>query len=421
MSSILNKLSMLAAKLKGEAILVSQARKTGGSKPDISFSNIMECYRKHPATKAFVDFLSYQTVGPGFYTSCARESEYANAPDAKNLVDDFCEDNDLDTLNQNWARELIASGNALAEKITPEKLEHVWRIPIITLDKVITNEYLQMFQTEWTRRNRMKLGFQQRQKFGGQLVPPENAIWFQWNPMDETGWGMGILRVLLEEYTWYDEDAGENRTRRSFMELMARLEKAFPDIFEKFGGKIEVYTWEKGTGNKIVEDFQNQMSGMGPEGGRFFTNAAMDIKSPPMMGRTQTDVYVNHFWDMFCLAGETPLPKLFTTPGFTEASARAALDLADRMILSLQRLFKRKIEREIFWPVIEQKYDPRKADVRLNWGLEEKPEITVDHWIELAKLQAEGVPVVRIEEIRENLKKFGFELWEPETEEGEQT
>ena len=114
------------------------------------------------------------------------------------------------------------------------------------------------------------------------------------------------------------------------------------------------------------------------------------------------------------MGGQTPLPKLFTTPGFTEASARAALEIAERKVLALQRFIKRTIEKEIFSPLVLQAgFDQKKANCRLNWGTE-KPELKFEDLIRLAEMSSkDGYSIVRPEEVRKNLVKAGFELWEP--------
>jgi len=68
-----------------------------------------------------------------------------------------------------------------------------------------------------------------------------------------------------------------------------------------------------------------------------------------------------HLINQFYLGLQTPLPKLFTTPGFTQASATAALELAERKVLALQRFLKRIVEKEIFIPVL------RLATIQKRW------------------------------------------------------
>jgi hypothetical protein len=89
------------------------------------------------------------------------------------------------------------------------------------------------------------------------------------------------------------------------------------------------------------------------------------------------EVFVDYLWNQFCLGGQTPLPKLFTTPGFTEASATNAIDIADRLIYPIQRFIKRDLE--MLWRKVivskDSSLDPVKAAVRLNWGPPAEPDI----------------------------------------------
>lgn len=61
--------------------------------------------------------------------------------------------------------------------------------------------------------------------------------------------------------------------------------------------------------------------------------------------RARFEYYIDHMVNQFYLGCETPLPRLFSTPGFTEASARAALDLQDMLIKPVQRYIKRQVEK----------------------------------------------------------------------------
>jgi hypothetical protein len=104
----------------------------------------------------------------------------------------------------------------------------------------------------------------------------------------------------------------------------------------------------------------------------------------------------------------TPLPRLFSTLGSTEASARAALDLQDMLIKPVQRYIKRQVERELFLPIITQAgLDPVKAKARLNYGSPETPELNPSDLITAA-----DKGLIRPEEFRKNAVKFGWELWE---------
>ena len=92
---------------------------------------------------------------------------------------------------------------------------------------------------------------------------------------------------------------------------------------------------------------------------------------------------------------------------------KAALEIAERKVMALQRFIKRTCERQIFTPLIQQAgFDPKKANYRLNWGTE-KPDVKLEDLIRLAEISATSeTSYVRPEEVRKNLIKAGFELWD---------
>jgi hypothetical protein len=117
---------------------------------------------------------------------------------------------------------------------------------------------------------------------------------------------------------------------------------------------------------------------------------------------------VEHLINQFYLGCETPLPRLFSTPGFTEASAKAALELQNMLITPVQRYIKRQVEREVFDVVLAQAgFDPAKAQPRLQWGLPKTQEASVADMLRAAELG-----FIRQEEFRKNAVKLGWELWE---------
>ena len=340
-----------------------------------------------------------QTVGMGFYTTCAAENEYSEAAKAKDIVDEFNQKNNVDALLQVTAREIVGAGNGIWQLFEPDKVNRAMRVPIVTFDKVITNEYLGFEETDYTKKKNLKMGYQQTTTYGGKLIPPENLLDFRWNPIDASGWGCGVIRVLMEEYRWqeYNEWTSkyETRTRPSFLEIKAKLDLDLIEIFERFSGPIEAWIAE----NKgLAQSIESQLKTAPKYGARVITGGGkVDIKSPPMEPRARFTAFVDYLWNQFCLGGMTPLPKLFTTPGFTEASATAAIEIADRLIMPIQRFIKRDLE--MLWRKVirstDSSLDPVKAAVRLNWGAPDVPEIEIADVLKAFELRA-----IRRDEVR---------------------
>jgi len=356
-----------------------------GEQPAVSLRDCIEAYLKDPACRAFVDFLADQTVGMGFYTTVS--PDYSEADEAKTIVDEFCRDVNLDGLLQIGAREIIAAGNSFWEKIEPDRLEDVKILPLTSIEKIKRDVYGNV------------QGYVQTAAYGGKTLPPERMIHFKWNPVNCEPFGTGIMRPLLERLSLSGE------TRMSFLEMKARIEKMLPEIFEKYAGPDELWIFE-GVSDERLSEYQRLIKSKPKAGARFVYNRPADVKTVQIDPRTQFQAYLDHILNQFYLGGETPLPKLLTTPGFTEASARAAIEVAERKVMALQRFMRRVVEREIFTPLIEQAgLDARKAGCRLNWGQPSLPEIEVGDMLKAFELGVIG----RIE-LRNILQKIGWEL-----------
>ncbi|UCE15443.1 MAG: hypothetical protein JSV12_06085 [Candidatus Bathyarchaeota archaeon] len=402
MSATLKKIKEFYTKLRKErGVLLPAWREVSGETPTISFSELISAYLRDPACKAFVDFLADQTVGAGFYTTV--NSEYARAEEAKQAVDDFSEAVNLDGLLQIGAREIVATGNSFWEKIEPSHLEQLRILPLTSVEKIVRDQY-----------GNVK-GYRQTASYGGKTLQPENITHFKWIPVNGEAFGTGVLQSLCETLSFNGE------TRMSFLEMKARIEKVMPEIFEKYAGPDELWLFPGVSADKLAE-YQRLIKSKPKAGARFvYDRADADIKTVAVDPRARYEAYVEHILNQVYLGGQTPLPKLFTTPGFTEASARAALRIAERKVMALQRFIKRIVEREIFAPLIQQTgLDSKKAGCRLNWGIPETPEITLAEVIRLSEISANtGVQYIRPDEVRKILVKMGFEL--TESEEAENT
>jgi len=356
-----------------------------GEQPAIGFDDYIEAYMKDPACKSFVDFLADQVAGMGFYTT-ANEA-YPHAEEAKSLVDAFCEHVNLDGLLQTGAREIIATGNSFWEKIEPDRLEELRILPLTSINRVKRDVYGNV------------RGYIQTAAYGGKTLPPERIIHFKCNSVNGEPFGTGVLRPLLEKMSLNGE------LRMSFLEMKARIEQMLPEIFEKYAGPDELWIFE-GISDDQLADYQRVLKSKPKAGARFIYNKPADVKTVHIDPRTQFQSYLEHILNQVYLGGQTPLPKLLTTPGFTEASARAAVEVAERKVLALQRFIKRIVEREIFTPVIEQAgLDAMEARCRLNWGISEKPEVVVADLLRAAELG-----LIRVDEFRGIMKKMGWEL-----------
>jgi len=399
LSVALTKIKEFYGRLRKErGVLLPAWREAVGEVPAVNFSDVITAYLRDPSCKAFVDFLADQAVGMGFYTTV--NAEYEGAEEAKQLVDEFNESVNLDGLLQVGAREVVACGNSFWLKIEPQLLEGLKILPITGFDDpkaILRDQYGEVKGYHYSF-NGVKATFE-----------PEKIIHFKWNPVNFSPFGTGLLQVLLQELCFNGE------TRKSFLEMKARIEKIMPEVFEKYAGPDELWLFPGAPPDKLAE-YQRLIKAKPKAGARFvYDKADADVKTVAVDPRARYEAYIEHILNQVYLGGQTPLPRLFSTPGFTEASAQAAIDIAERKVMALQRFIKRTVEREIFAPVIQQAgLDPKEADVRLNWGVEEKPKLLVQDMLRAFELGA-----IRAEELRKMLIKIGWELWNIEEQQKE--
>jgi len=357
----------------------------------------MKLYDRDPTCKSSVDLLAASTVGMGFYTTT--DVKYDKASEAKAVVDRFCEDINLDQFLNDMAKPLIGCGNDFWLKLTPERLADILRMPIDSVQRIGLSSVADL------KLPYKVTGYQLRSTYSGATeneLKPEAVIHWRLSGDVPSGFGVGLLQVLLHTLT-VDTDK-----RPSYAWMKAKIEKILPNIFTKYAGPDVVVQLE-GQKEDSIKKYESAIKNR-PEEGQWIFSSAKSVGVYPVTidPRARFEYYIDHMVNQFYLGCETPLPRLFSTPGFTEASAKAALDLQDMLIKPVQRYIKRQVEKEIFSVIVDQAgLDSIKAKVRLNFGTPETPELVIADLIKAAELG-----LVRAEEFRKNAAKFGWELWD---------
>ncbi|MGB9960274.1 MAG: hypothetical protein ACPLKQ_07135 [Candidatus Bathyarchaeales archaeon] len=167
--------------------------------PNIALADVMKLYERDPTCKASVDLLAASAVGMGFYTTV--DEKYERAKEAKRQIDQFNEEVNLDALLCEMAKTLIACGNDFWLKITPERLKGLHRLPVDAVEK-IEHSFLQ--------EGRMKIpykveGYTLRIGYGGETLNPEAVIHWRINCLGLSGFGTGVLQVLLHSLTFQSD------------------------------------------------------------------------------------------------------------------------------------------------------------------------------------------------------------------------
>ena len=366
--------------------------------PKITFEKMMKVYEGHPAVASAINFLAWQTTGMGFYTS--QNDEYTESKDgklAKEYIDDWNEQVGLDEMLQITTIYVVGFGNAFWHKIDGD-ISNLQIIPIQAVERLIPAEKLQTQRfTPWSQIQGLKL----TSHYGGKIIPWDEIIHFCYKPVRMDGFGTGILHKLCTRML-----VGDGEIRYSYAEIIGKIEDSIMKQFEKFGAPNELWIFPGLTDAKLRE-YHGKIQSLPRTGARFTTNIEKACVKQILAERTRGfDAYLETLYNVFYLALETPLPKLFTTPGFTEASAKAAIEVAERKVQALQRFLKRIIERKVWSEVLRKAgYDPGQASIRLYWGMPNKPEFQIKD-----VLEAYNLGVVNREEARKILLELGWPI-----------
>jgi len=332
-----------------------------GVSPEVSFKTMTSVYLGDLAARASIDFLADQIAGMGFSTTMNEEyTEQGDGKTAKEIVDEFCEEHGLDEVLQESARYLVGWGNVFWWVGNPKKIEFLRLVPPeIIRDNGIKfgdNGQLERIELDWKRQP--------------QQIPGDELIHLAYNVLTAKPLGLGILQSLCTPL-----DIGDGETREPFYQVKGKIHSGMADVIYQWGAPNELWSFP-GLSREKLQEYLAQIKTIPRRGARFIFNPPVgsEAKVQPVVAERMRglDFYVESLEDEFVLGLQTPLAKLITKTGFTEASANAALEITEHRVLALQRFLKRGVERHLFDRVVAQAgLDPKQAQVRLNWGIPE--------------------------------------------------
>lgn len=373
-----------------------------GEQPTVSLATLMEYYLKDPAVMAAVDYISEQMAGVGFYTVCEPGFD-----EAKRLIDEFCAKVEMDSLLMRTAKEVVLSGNCFWEKIRSTRGPDKGRLVDLKILPLSSIKFIQ----------RDKYGRVQSyiQQIGSEKVEftADEIIHFCLNPADGSAWGTGILHSLATSKT-----IDEATVRPALLDIKARLEDDIQRIVHRYAAPKRLWKFEGVGDEKLREEYAPAIQDAPPDAD-FVTNKPVQVDSLDINPASRFDGFIDYINSQIVQGLQTPMTRLFTTPGFTEASATEATKMADRKIQYLQRFIARIVEREVFAVVLQENgFDPVAAAIRIRWGMQERPEVKIEHIIQLAQISAtSGIEYLTRDEVRNMLAKYaGFELQEETAE-----
>lgn len=353
-----------------------------------NWTKALETYR-NPAVALAVDTLTYAVVGPGFYVT-------SKSYEAKRKVEEFIESMNLKALLYEVVREMILTGNSFLEYVYDGgELVSLRRLPLRWFCGTPRVEV----DVETLEPVRYNLVVQIGSYVEHRSVPAENLIHFRWNRIDASSpWGYGIAyQLIATQRDWrgrivpsvFDSEATLRR------DLILYMDKAIPRRIIRFDVGDDVLESE------IKPEFEQILREPAAD---VITNRKIDVEELKAPERIRFEYY-QYFENIFTAALRSPVIKLFTTPGFTEASAREATGINEHQVRAIREYVEHVVETKIF-----SKLTPER--VELHWGQPELPEYKISDILAAARGDAYNGPIISREEARRMLRELGWILEE---------
>lgn len=363
-----------------KALVINPLLQYLGETPLVPFTTQLQ-WLADPVVNAACDFLSEATAGVGYWIS---STDTPIGKQAKNLVTEFLENIDADTLFMYTSKNIIAFGNDFHKLDSPEDLTFVEPIPLTSIIRIkrTVNPYRRA-RVDWYM-----------QRIGGSLnyIDPFEVAHFRWNPENNAAFGVGLLTKLCTPLSYSVMIQGQTQTRfrPGLMDIKVQLQDDFRlaqhrriprNVYHIPNGSVADKT-ELENDLSVIEADQDVVSRA--------PNLAVQELGRARGSVVDAEAVEKTIGNDITLGLQTPVLRLYTTPGFTEASAREATDMVMRKIQSQQRFLKRCAERMYFRPLLYQSgftdKDITDAGVRLMWGAPDPPEMMMADFVELAKL-----------------------------------
>ena len=403
-----NPISNLVSALK-EAVtphrtvaFLSESEKALGVSPEVSFKTMTAVYKGDLGARASVDLLG-DKVATRFYTTMNEKyMELSDSKTAKELVDDWCALVNVDQVLQQSARFLIGWGNLFWWVGNPVKVEFLKVMPL----EIIQDQGVKFNDSGAVAKILLDWDRLPKEISGTEL------ILLSYNVMTANSLGFGLLEGLCTPL-----NIGDTK-REAFYKIKGKLHQGMADTIYTFGAPNELYSLP-GMKDKAAKDLQAELKSTPRRGRRIVINppAGSEAKVQSIVAERMRglDYYAETLDDEYNLGLQTPLNRLISKRGFTEASSKTAESVSEDRVFALQQFLKRGVERFLFDRVVAAAgLDPEQAQVRLNWGVPEtldyeKLTAMLGQLAELLKVNPSVISTVELRKILRDVAKLPLE------------
>jgi hypothetical protein len=339
-------------------------------KPPGTLAEYERIYRSDGIVNAAIEQTVAEAVGVGYFT-------VADDPRAKELVDKFAAEVDLDGLLQIVCRDMLIFGCCFVERIfAGKRLVNLKPLPATTMqiEAEPTGGITGFYQEVEGRRIRFE---------------PEEIIFFRLNPTSVSPFGLSLIAPVYNTIRQLNE-----------------IDDDMLRIIKRYAAPRIIWTLPEGTGAEGVREFQRALEEIDVDQEIITTAGAQhDVIAIDPRGRFEN--YIEYLNQKIQTGLKTPLLSYLRNA--TEASATIMLDYFKEHVGMIQRYLKRKVEKEIFEPVV--KAEGISEVPRLNFGM---PRTGVEGLQigDIAALARMDVGVLSPAQARDLLRKIGLPVEE---------
>jgi len=310
---------------KGIVAATASLWKYTGEPRSVSLEEFEHFYRSDAEVRSAIDTLAEMVAGVGYYTTAESER-------AKNAVDRFAERVNLDELLVNIVRNMLLYGDAYVEKVMDGKeLVGLLLLPSKTIH-VVRDEH-------GNAEKYVQKALSKTVEF-----KPDEIIQFSYYRIGGSAYGVSLLEPILPAL----------RQKEKSIEAMGR-------ILERYASPRVI--WKVPT-PRDAQILANALSSLEP-GQDPIISGEVEFQPLTIDPRVNFQFFYEYLDKQIFEALKAPSLSWFRNA--TEASAKVMLDIVERHIAGIQRYVKRKVEAEIFKPLVEA-HGLREVP-RLNWGI----------------------------------------------------
>jgi hypothetical protein len=307
-----------------------------------------------------IDLIAGQVVRGGFETSM--DETYAETTadglTAKEVVDDKAQEMGLDQIIKENVVDVVGYGESIVWKGTGAGVEFLARLLPPTIQSFNFDKETGIFlkSVHTTLKD----------------YPASEIVRYSYNHIGKQQIGFGVLQALGTTLTL------GGKTRPSYAEIKTKVMEAMRKQIENFASPRQMWVLPDAPDAKL-EEYNAKIKKMSEGETVVYNKPGATVINAVAERMRGMDLYVEKIWNSFFLTLQTPIPQLFAGGQLTQASANAALSVAEvAKIDDLRRVVKRITEEQIFAPWLKEVgLDPLKAKVRLNWRQLQRPDSNV--------------------------------------------